>query len=52
MESIRATISCYPIGEKRKKVLIFSPHPDDDVICMAGTLKKLIEQGHDMSVCY
>ena len=35
-----------------KKVLIFSPHPDDDVICMGGTLQRLIEQGHDVYVAY
>lgn len=27
---------------KSKKVLIFSPHPDDDVICMGGTMEKLV----------
>lgn len=25
----------------QKKIIIFSPHPDDDVICMGGTMKKL-----------
>lgn len=29
-----------------ERVLIFSPHPDDDVISMGGTLKKLHDQGH------
>jgi glucosamine-6-phosphate deaminase len=32
--------------------MIFSPHPDDDVICMGGTMQKLIAQGHDVSVVY
>lgn len=32
--------------------MIFSPHPDDDVISMGGTLKKLYEQGHDVHVAY
>jgi len=36
----------------KKKVLIFSPHPDDDVISMGGTLDRLIEQGHDVYVAY
>lgn len=31
---------------KKERVLIFSPHPDDDVISMGGTLKKLHDQGH------
>jgi len=35
-----------------KRVLIFSPHPDDDVISMGGTLIRLIEQGHHVSVAY
>lgn len=37
---------------KKERVLIFSPHPDDDVISMGGTLKKLYEQGHDVHVAY
>jgi glucosamine-6-phosphate deaminase len=32
--------------DKKHRVLIFSPHPDDDVISMGGTLKKLHDQGH------
>jgi glucosamine-6-phosphate deaminase len=35
-----------------KKVLIFSPHPDDDVISMGGTFHRLCEQGHDVYVAY
>ncbi|MCH5237343.1 MAG: glucosamine-6-phosphate deaminase [Muribaculaceae bacterium] len=35
-----------------KRVLIFSPHPDDDVISMGGTLKRLVDQGHDVHVAY
>lgn len=35
-----------------KRVLIFSPHPDDDVISMGGTLMRLVEQGHDVHVAY
>jgi len=35
-----------------KKVLIFSPHPDDDVISMGGTLDRLVEQGHEVHVAY
>ena len=32
--------------------MIFSPHPDDDVISMGGTLLRLVEQGHDVEVAY
>ncbi len=35
-----------------KKVLIFSPHPDDDVISMGGTFARLVEQGHEVHVAY
>ncbi|MCL8006904.1 glucosamine-6-phosphate deaminase [Gelidibacter japonicus] len=36
----------------KKRVLIFSPHPDDDIISMGGTFKRLHEQGHDVHVAY
>jgi glucosamine-6-phosphate deaminase len=36
----------------KKRVILFSPHPDDDVISMGGTLSKLIKQGHDVHVVY
>ncbi|NGP77428.1 glucosamine-6-phosphate deaminase [Balneolaceae bacterium YR4-1] len=35
-----------------KRVIIFSPHPDDDVISMGGTLIRLVEHGHDVHVAY
>ena len=35
-----------------KKVLIFSPHPDDDIISMGGTFMRLQEQGHNVHVAY
>ena len=35
-----------------KRVVIFSPHPDDDVISMGGTFRRLITQGHDVHVAY
>lgn len=37
---------------KSKRVIIFSPHPDDDVISMGGTLDRLISQGHEVHVAY
>ena len=35
-----------------KRAVIFSPHPDDDVISMGGTFIRLCEQGHDVHVAY
>ena len=35
-----------------KRVIVFSPHPDDDVISMGGTLKRLVDQGHEVHVAY
>ncbi|MHC4218533.1 MAG: glucosamine-6-phosphate deaminase [Planctomycetota bacterium] len=63
---LQATITGWPGGrpsapdasERRaraatpKRVLIFSPHPDDDVISMGGTLMRLVDQGHDVHVAY
>ena len=36
----------------KKRVIIFSPHPDDDVISMGGTFDRLVQQGHDVHVAY
>lgn len=36
----------------QKRVIVFSPHPDDDVISMGGTLKRLVDQKHDVHVSY
>lgn len=35
-----------------KRVLIFSPHPDDDVISMGGTLIRLVDHGHEVHIAY
>jgi glucosamine-6-phosphate deaminase len=35
-----------------KRVVVFSPHPDDDVISMGGTLARLSEHGHEVHVAY
>ena len=35
-----------------KTSIIFSPHPDDDVISMGGTLLRLVDQGHDVHIAY
>ncbi|MEL6536490.1 MAG: glucosamine-6-phosphate deaminase [Bacteroidota bacterium] len=36
----------------RKRVILFSPHPDDDVISMGGTFIRLVDQGHEVHVAY
>jgi glucosamine-6-phosphate deaminase len=50
------TICYHPAGKLddagAQRVLIFSPHPDDDVISMGGTLIRLVEQGHDVQIAY
>lgn len=35
-----------------KSILVFSPHPDDDVISMGGTIIRLVEQGHKVHIAY
>ena len=35
-----------------KRCLIFSPHPDDDIISMGGTLMRLVDQGHEVHLAY
>ncbi|MCA0383262.1 MAG: glucosamine-6-phosphate deaminase [Bacteroidetes bacterium] len=35
-----------------KRSLIFSPHPDDDIISMGGTFMRLQDQGHEVHVAY
>jgi glucosamine-6-phosphate deaminase len=51
------TIHPYPAGRavepaESKTVLVFSPHPDDDVISMGGTIIRLVEQGHKVHIAY
>ena len=36
----------------KKRVIIFSPHPDDDVISMGGTFDRLVSQGHEVHISY
>jgi glucosamine-6-phosphate deaminase len=67
-KSLQNTITGWPGGKKHgesehqpikhsseafpKRVVIFSPHPDDDVISMGGTLIRLCGQGHEVHVAY
>jgi glucosamine-6-phosphate deaminase len=46
------TIEYHPAGTDPKRVLIFSPHPDDDVISMGGTMVRLVRDGHETHVAY
>ncbi|MEM1320044.1 MAG: glucosamine-6-phosphate deaminase [Bacteroidota bacterium] len=63
--ALKETITGYPGGKPgmsgphperaepaQKRVIIFSPHPDDDVISMGGTFIRLHEQGHQVHVAY
>lgn len=51
-EEMMATLCSHPAGTEPKVILVFSPHPDDDVISMGGTLIRLVEQGHEVHVAY
>ena len=35
-----------------KRVLVFSPHPDDAVVSMGGTVRRLVQQGHDVNIAF
>lgn len=53
-KSLQKTITGYPEGKDhiKKKSVIFSPHPDDDVISMGGTFIRLVDHGNDVHVAY
>ncbi|MDR1959297.1 MAG: PIG-L family deacetylase [Planctomycetaceae bacterium] len=47
------TLEYHPAGKTpKKRILCFSPHPDDDVISMGGTMIRLVEDGHEVHVAY
>ena len=47
------TITGWPAGKDgSQRILILSPHPDDDVVCMGGTMMRLVEQKHELHVSY
>jgi glucosamine-6-phosphate deaminase len=46
------TIEYHPAGKEPKRVICFSPHPDDDVISMGGTLIRLCDDGHETHIAY
>jgi glucosamine-6-phosphate deaminase len=56
---LQSTITGWPAGKPDqpgvvfpKRIILFSPHPDDDVISMGGTLTRLAGQGHEVHVAY
>lgn len=46
------TIDYHPGGREPKRIICFSPHPDDDVISMGGSLIRLVEDGHEVHIAY
>jgi glucosamine-6-phosphate deaminase len=51
-DAMMKTICTGPAGDQSRTVLVFSPHPDDDVISMGGTLIRLVDQHHQVHVAY
>jgi glucosamine-6-phosphate deaminase len=51
-DAMMATLCTHPAGTEPQTILVFSPHPDDDVISMGGMLIRLVEQGHQVHVAY
>jgi glucosamine-6-phosphate deaminase len=50
---LMATITGWPGGRQPgRRIVVFSPHPDDDVICMGATLQKLCAHGHEVHCAY
>ena len=51
-DDLQNGIKTHPAGIERKSAIVFSPHPDDDVISMGGTLITLAAQKHDVRIAY
>src|SRR6185436_981989 len=52
-QQLMETIEYHPAKKgKTQRVICFSPHPDDDVISMGGTLIRLVQDGHQVHVAY
>src|SRR5712692_777950 len=51
-DEMMGTICTQPGGSEHRTILVFSPHPDDDVISMGGTLIRLVEQKHNVHIAY
>jgi glucosamine-6-phosphate deaminase len=51
-QQLMGTIQYHPAGKEPRRVICFSPHPDDDVISMGGTLIRLVDDGHEVHIAY
>jgi glucosamine-6-phosphate deaminase len=51
-QQLMGSIEYHPAGKEPRRVICFSPHPDDDVISMGGTLIRLVEDGHEVHIAY
>lgn len=51
-DEMLGTLCTHPVGNDARTVLVFSPHPDDDVISMGGTMLRMVEQGNVVHVAY
>jgi glucosamine-6-phosphate deaminase len=51
-QQLMGTIVYHPAGKEPTRVICFSPHPDDDVISMGGTLIRLVDDGHEVHIAY
>ena len=51
-EDLRQRVAYRPALPRGERVVVFSPHPDDDVISMGGMLHALVENGNDVTVAY
>jgi glucosamine-6-phosphate deaminase len=51
-QQLMGSIVYHPAGKEPRRVICFSPHPDDDVISMGGTLIRLVEDGHEVHIAY
>jgi glucosamine-6-phosphate deaminase len=51
-DAMMATLYTHPAGSEPQVILVFSPHPDDDVISMGGMMSRLVQQGHQVHIAY
>jgi glucosamine-6-phosphate deaminase len=51
-DEMMGTLCTHPADQEPQTILVFSPHPDDDVISMGGTLIRLVEHGHHVHIAY
>ncbi len=51
-QQLMGTITYHPAGKEKRRVICFSPHPDDDVISMGGTLIRLVDDGNETHIAY